>query len=128
MHIFKNLKQKDYLRVENFLFLERNTWKVGQKNIRLESRDTISNIVIEVGEEQQLLRWKAYLSLPHKATSVRQIRYPTLGPPCGQVFETFRCEKKKKKKISNTIDHDVWSIDRSIVPRTDSCNVIVSVR
>lgn len=47
MHIFKNLKQKDYLRVENFL--ERNTfkWKVGQKNIRFE--DTISNIIIEVG-------------------------------------------------------------------------------
>lgn len=53
--IFKKKKQENYPRVKNFLLLERNASrksKVGQKNIR--HQDKISNIIIEVGEEQLL--------------------------------------------------------------------------
>lgn len=59
----KNLKnnglEANYLRIKNFLLLlvqkEHVRVESGTKNIRLESRDTISNIIIEVGEEQTAL-------------------------------------------------------------------------
>lgn len=54
-YLQKKKKQENYPRVKNFLLLERNASrksKVGQKNIR--HRDKISNIIIEVGEEQLL--------------------------------------------------------------------------